>query len=154
ASYDKAIALKPGYAQAHGNRGNALRDLQRPAEALASYDKAIALKPDFAEAHSNRGTTLRDLKRPTQSLASYDKALALKPDFEFLYGNLIHMKLRICDWSNLEAQIAQLVHKIDCAEKVAHPFSLLAETNSPELQRKAAEVYARARYPLNSALPK
>ena len=54
----------------------------------------------------------------------------------------------------METQIAQLVHKIDRAEKVAQPFSLLAETNSPELQRKAAEIYALARYPLNSALPK
>src|SRR5262249_6533146 len=30
----------------------------------------------------------------------------------------------------------------------------LAVTNSPELQRKAAEIYALARYPLNNALPK
>src|SRR5262249_58729185 len=66
----------------------------------------------------------------------------------------IHMKLRICNWSNLEAQIAQLVHKIDCAEKVSEPFPVLAATNSPELQRKAAEIYALARYPLDSALPK
>ena len=31
---------------------------------------------------------------------------------------------------------------------------MLAVTNSPELQRKAAEIYALARYPLNIALPK
>ena len=62
--------------------------------------------------------------------------------------------MRICDWSNLETQIAQLVHKIDHAEKVSQPFPMLAATNSPELQRKAAEIYALARYPLNNALPK
>jgi predicted O-linked N-acetylglucosamine transferase (SPINDLY family) len=154
ASYDKAIALKPDYAEAHYNRGNALRELRRPEEALASYDKAIALKPDYAEAHSSRGAALRDLKRPAEALTSYDKAIALKPDLEFHYGNLIHMKMRICDWSNLETEIAQLVHKIDHAEKVSRPFPMLASTNSPELQRKAAEIYALASYPLNSALPK
>src|SRR5262249_9921413 len=145
---------KPDYAMAHNNRGNALRDLQRPTEALASYDRAIALKPDFAEAYSNRGNALMDLQRPTEALAGYDKPIALKPDCEFLYGSLIFTKLRICDWSNLETEIAQLVHKIDCAEKVAVPFPVLAVTNSPALQRKAAEIYALARYPLNSALPK
>ena len=95
-----------------------------------------------------------DLKRPEEALASYERAIALKPDFEFLYGNLIHTKMKICDWSNLETDIVQLVHKIDRSEKVSPPFLLFAATNSRELQRKAAEIYARARYPLNSALPK
>ena len=55
ASYDKAIALKPDYAEAFNNRGIALRQLKRFDEALASYDKAIALKPDYADAFNNRG---------------------------------------------------------------------------------------------------
>src|SRR5215813_2379117 len=112
ASYDKAIALKPDYTEAHYNRGNALMDLKRLGEALASYDKAIALKPDFAVAHNNRGNALMDLNRLGEALASYEKAVVLKPDIEFLYGSLIDVKMEICDWSNLESQIAQLVQKI------------------------------------------
>ena len=87
ASYDKAIALKPDDAVAHNNRGAALRDLKRPAEAIASYDKAIALKPDYADAHYNRGNALMDLKRPAEALASYDKAIALKPEFAGAHSN-------------------------------------------------------------------
>jgi predicted O-linked N-acetylglucosamine transferase (SPINDLY family) len=154
ASYDRAIALKPDVAEAHNNRGNALRDLNRHTEALVSYDKAIALKPDFAEAHNNRGNALRDLNRPAEALASYKKAIALKPDFEFLHGDLMYMQMTICDWRNFDTQLAQLVHKIEQAKKVSHPFAVLAATNSPELQRKAAEIYALAKYPLNIALPK
>ena len=56
ASYDKAIALKPDFAEAYNNRGNALRDLKRPEEALASYDKAIALKPDYARRTTTAAT--------------------------------------------------------------------------------------------------
>ena len=150
----KALDLKPDYAEAYNNRGNTLRDLKRFDEALASYDKAIALTPDIAEVYNNRGNALSELKRHEDALVSYDKAIALKPDFEFLLGDLIHTKMVICDWSNLETQIAQLVHKIDCAEKVSTPFLLFAATNSPKLQRKAAEIYALAKYPLNNALPK
>ncbi len=87
ASYDKAISLKPDYAEAHSNRGLALGSLNRPAEALTSYDKAISLKPDYAEAYSNRGLALVNLNRPADALASYDKAISLKPDYAEAYWN-------------------------------------------------------------------
>ena len=37
---------------------------------------------------------------------------------------------------------------------MSQPFPVLAATNSPELQRKAAEIYTLAKYPLNNTLPK
>src|SRR5262249_13636711 len=77
----------PDYAEAHSNRGIALRDLKRPVEALASHDSAIAVKPDVAEAHSNRGNALIDLKRPEEALTSYDRAIALKPDMAEAHSN-------------------------------------------------------------------
>src|SRR4029078_4591452 len=42
--YQKALALKPDYAEVHGNIGNALKDMGRIDEALASYQKATSLK--------------------------------------------------------------------------------------------------------------
>src|SRR5258706_12629191 len=53
-----AFELKPDYAEAYNNRGNALEELKRLDEALASYDKAIALKPDFAAAYGAKSLTL------------------------------------------------------------------------------------------------
>jgi predicted O-linked N-acetylglucosamine transferase (SPINDLY family) len=153
ASYDTAIKLKPDYAEAYNNRGNALCELNRFDDALADYDKAITLKPDYAAVLINRGTALCELNRLEEALASFDKAITLKPDFEFLLGDLIHTKMNICDWSNLDTQIIQLIQKIDHAETVSRPFTLLAATNSPELHKKAAEIYALARYPLANVLP-
>ena len=95
-----------------------------------------------------------NLNRPAEALASYKKAIALKPDFEFLYGDLMYMQMIICDWSNFDTQLAQLVHKIEQTEKVSQPFPVLAVTDSPELQRKAAEIYALSNYPFNMTLPK
>ena len=54
ADFDRAIALKPDYADAHANRAACLDNLIRGDEALASYDAALALKPDHADAHLNR----------------------------------------------------------------------------------------------------
>lgn len=79
ASYDRAIALRPGYANAHFNRGSLLKRMNRPEDALAAYDQAIALQPDHAEALNNRGVVLQEMKRYHEALASYDRAILVRP---------------------------------------------------------------------------
>jgi predicted O-linked N-acetylglucosamine transferase (SPINDLY family) len=84
---DRAIALRPGDAACHSNRGKALAGLGRAADALASYDRAVALAPGYAEAHNNRGNALRALKRAADALASYDRAIAIAPGYAEAFGN-------------------------------------------------------------------
>ena len=64
ASYDKALALKPDFAEAYNNRGNALKELKRLDEALASYDRALAIKPDYAGALQSGNDRLIDGQLP------------------------------------------------------------------------------------------
>jgi tetratricopeptide (TPR) repeat protein len=90
ASFDKAIALNPGYASAYNNRGVALQAMARYEDALASFDKAIALNPGFAEAFYNRGNVINALVErgnelferncDTEALACYDKAISVAPE--------------------------------------------------------------------------
>src|SRR5580698_8722474 len=54
ASYDKAIALRPDYAEAHHNCGAVLQDLLRLDDAIGAYDKAIKLRPERAESYANQ----------------------------------------------------------------------------------------------------
>jgi tetratricopeptide (TPR) repeat protein len=84
---ERIIALNPGDAAAHVNRGIALSALERLKEALASYDRAIALKSDYAQAYFGRGVMLQALERHTEALASYDRALALKGDHAATHFN-------------------------------------------------------------------
>ena len=56
ALYQKALQLRPDYAEAAFNLGNALRELGRLDEAIAWYRQASALRPDFPEALDNLGS--------------------------------------------------------------------------------------------------
>jgi tetratricopeptide (TPR) repeat protein len=87
AAFDRAIALKPDYPEAHNGRGIVLASLDRPAEAIAGFDRAIALRPDYAEAYNNRGLVLQRFKRLDEALASFDKALALQPENGRIHNN-------------------------------------------------------------------
>jgi predicted O-linked N-acetylglucosamine transferase (SPINDLY family) len=87
ASYDKALAINPDYAQAHNNRGIALQYLRRFDEALASYERALAIDPAYPDALNGRGVALRDLKRYEEALASYGKALSLNPNYAEALNN-------------------------------------------------------------------
>ena len=103
-----AIALNGSVPEAHDNLGNGLRELHRFDEALASFDRAIALRPGDARLHRNRGSALQSLGRHEEALASFATAFALQPDLEFLPGMLAHTRMTICDWSDLQRDVAAL----------------------------------------------
>ena len=58
ASFDRALALRPDFAEAWNNRSTSLRSLNRWDEALASVDRALALQPEYPDAHWNRSLIL------------------------------------------------------------------------------------------------
>ena len=83
----RALEVDPNNADAHFNRGNALRDIGQPAAAIVSFDKAIQLRADFADAHNNRGNALKDLVEFQAAVESYDKAIQCNPDFAQAHNN-------------------------------------------------------------------
>jgi protein O-GlcNAc transferase len=147
ASYDRALAVRPDLVQALNNRATTLKALNRLEEALASYDRAIALKPDYAEAYYNRAIVLRDLKRFDRAIADHDRALALKFGDRYLRGARLHAKMHICDWANLDAEIAELVAAVAGGTPASLPFPFLAIPASGADQRKCAELYVADKYP-------
>ena len=150
--YDKALSLKSDYAEAWSNKGNVLNELKRFDEAIVHYDKALSLKPEYADGWSNKGHTLYELKRYDEAIASYDTALSLKTDIDWLPGDLLHLKMRLCSWADLDNSVAVISKKVMVGEKVLSPFSLLALSDDAFLNKKCSETYSQERYPVNFVL--
>jgi tetratricopeptide (TPR) repeat protein len=88
---EKAIALKPDYAEAYGTRGAAWCSLGRRDLGLRDYDRAIACRPDYAEAWILRGRLHAGENRLDEAMSDYTRAIALRPDFAVAYcerGNI------------------------------------------------------------------
>jgi tetratricopeptide (TPR) repeat protein len=80
ADYDKAIKIKPNYANAYNNRGSAKYNLGDKKGAIADYNQAIKIKPDYAKAYHNRAIAKSDLGDNKGASADYDKAMKIEPD--------------------------------------------------------------------------
>jgi predicted O-linked N-acetylglucosamine transferase (SPINDLY family) len=151
--YDRAVAIRSTYAEAFFNRGNVHRELEQWEATLADYDRAIACRPGYASAYYNRGNVLRHLKQADSALASYGHALALEPRLGFLLGEFLSTKMGICDWRDIEAGVAQLTAAIERDEAASNPFVVLALSESPALQKRAAQIWVRETSALDCALP-
>jgi predicted O-linked N-acetylglucosamine transferase (SPINDLY family) len=152
AHHDKALSLKPDYAEAWSNKGNVLYKLKRYDEAINHYDKALSLKPDYADTWSNKGNFLYELKRYDEAITHYDKALSLKSDIDWMCGDLLHTKMKICSWSGLAESLEDISKKVVANNKVVSPFVLLALNDDALLHKKSSEIYAQDKYSFNPVL--
>ena len=139
-SYDRAIALRPDFAEAYSNRGMILHELKRPTEALESYDRALAVRPDFIDALSNRGETLQELKRFDEAAESYSRVLTLQPGHSIASSGIAGCAIKLCDW-DLRARIALTLPELISEQKsFAAPFVLLGYSNDPGQDRKSTRL--------------
>ena len=84
-SFDKAIEIKPEFADVWYNKGETLQKLEKYEEAVACYDKVIEIDPNndlpgdekvniVVGAWNGKGDALQKLERYDDALACYDKA--------------------------------------------------------------------------------
>ncbi|HEX4455228.1 MAG TPA: metallopeptidase family protein [Kofleriaceae bacterium] len=75
---DAALRLAPGRGDALHEKGVALFDMSKFAEAKAAFQKALGIQPDDAYTHQMLGLTLEQLRDPGAD-AELDRALKLAP---------------------------------------------------------------------------
>jgi len=146
-NFDRALGINPQLTEAHFNRGIALHELHRYKDAIDSYSRAISQKSDYVKAYGNRGNVFADLKDYPAAIADYGRAMQLGSSTDYLDGNLLLIKSRICDWHDYTQGLAQMLAKVENGERVSTPFAVIALTDNPAIQLRAAEIYASHKYP-------
>ncbi|MGA2279712.1 MAG: tetratricopeptide repeat protein [Verrucomicrobiota bacterium] len=86
--YQKALQIKPDYAEAHNNLGNALLKKGSVDEAITQYQKALQINPNYAEAHHNLGSALLQKGSVDEAIVHYQKALQINSGFAEAHVNL------------------------------------------------------------------
>jgi len=86
-SYDRAVALRPGYTDALNNRGSALMELGRIHDALADLAAVIALDPGHPGARWNRALCNLLLGRYREAWPDYERRIQ---------AGLVHLHWQDC----------------------------------------------------------
>ena len=86
---DRSISLDPDDASSHFERGNALFDLGRHAEAVEAYGRTLKGECDDLRpvAFYNRGLARSNLGEPETAIRDYGEALTLRPDYADALNN-------------------------------------------------------------------
>ena len=144
---ERALRLDPTLADAWLQRGLVSYDRRRYETAVEEFEQALHLRGEYAEAWANKGVALHELNRHEEALAAFDRALALQPDMDYQLGQWLHAKMKICDWDDLGAHTSRLFAALQEGRRVSTPFQVLALSESEVLNRRAAELWVKDRYP-------
>ena len=88
ACYEKALAIRPEYAEAHYHLGLVLAEQDDDDKAIACYRKALSLKPELLLARYNLGVALKGQRRLDEAAMCFREILAVEPDNELAQFSL------------------------------------------------------------------
>lgn len=93
--YQRALVIKPDYAEAQYNLGLALLFSGKTEEGITAFQRAVEIYPGYADAHCNLGAALARAGRFPEAIVHYQAALRIKPDFAEAHYNLGNTLTRV-----------------------------------------------------------
>lgn len=143
---DKAELIKKLSGLVYYNKAIAFSKLGLLEDSIKFYDKTIELEPNNQNAYYYKGTILAKLGLYNESIEFLKKALSFNDKKEYLFGDYIYSKLRICEWNEFEKDIINLHQHLENNQLVISPIKLLALSDSTELQFNVAKNYIDYKY--------
>ncbi len=141
--FEVCIKLNPGNSKIYNNLGNVYKDLKKYSKAVECFNKAIKLNENYAEAYYSRGTLFQHYNHINLAVNDYEKVVKLKKNFDFIYGDLLHAKMHICDWNNYDSLKKKIETEININKKIIRPFGILSLTDDQHKHKIVSENFSK-----------
>jgi protein O-GlcNAc transferase len=143
---ERALAIDPGALMVRLMLGRSLHALGRPGEAMQAFNQAIADLPTFGLARVCRGIVRWEQGEHLAALKDFNVGLAQDPEGGFLLSVQVTRWGSIGAWDNLPMLITFL-ERVAPLGALLNPFSMLLNSDRPDVLAVAARTYAQRRYP-------
>ena len=105
----------------------------------------MELDPQFIKPIINLGLNLNKAGKFEEGLPLLEKALLIAPEVDFIFGNLLHAKMKLGLWKDFESDLTKVINGLKNKRRIIHPFHFMSLMDDPQLQQLAAEIYAQSR---------
>lgn len=121
----RAVAIDPGFAQAHNNLGNALMQTGHVAAAIPEFQAALKIDSNYANAHANLASALSRMGQPAAACAQFQHALQIEPNDATTQNNLAWL-LATCPDARVRDgnQAVKLAERANQSARGENPFFL------------------------------
>jgi Flp pilus assembly protein TadD len=86
--YERALRIKPSYADSYINLGVALWQVGKAQEAIDHWEQALRIDPSLVEAHNNLGQASLQAGKFQEAIRHYEQALRVDPNYILAQNNL------------------------------------------------------------------
>lgn len=148
-SYQRALALRPEFADGHNNLGLVFYAQRKMDDAIKSFQTALTLRPDFVLAHCNMGIALMVQGKFDDAFACYQRALHYQPDSVLAHSNMIFAQ-DLSDRFDVSA-LQEERSRWDTAHALPLIDKQLPHSNSVEPSRRLRIGYVSADFRMHSA---
>ena len=146
---NKAISLDKNFLDAYNNRGNIFFELKKFKEAKKNYDFILSIDKNHVDAYFNLSQVFLELKDYKSAIINLQKAFEINPNYNKVLSDLIHIKMIICDWTNLDHLLLLLRKNITNSKSIHRPFPILSLLDEGPLQKKVTNDYTKNYFPYN-----
>jgi predicted O-linked N-acetylglucosamine transferase (SPINDLY family) len=98
------------------------------------------------------GNAYQNINMLDKALMSYQKAVELASEDSLNLGSLIHCKMKLCDWSEIDRLFEKVLNKRSGGSNKIHPFHLLPFLDDPFLIKDYTHDYVSDEFFLNAEL--
>lgn len=146
AAYNRALEMDSKCIDALINSGVILHDTQRHIESITKFQQALEIDSLNANALANYGIVLSECRMINEAIDAFQRLLAVNPNYSFGYGLLTYERMHICDWTDLESDVARITQGIQSGEKTTKTLGYMALSDNPIDHFKCAKIFAKSQF--------
>lgn len=108
-AFQKAIAIKSDYAEAHYNLGVVFQRMSKNDNAFKCYEKSIAINHSYPQAHNNIGMIQLNQRQLNEAVKSFEWAVAYSPEYFEAHNNLGAAFQELMNYEKAKAQYEKAI---------------------------------------------